>query len=128
MIKIRGLDHLVLRVVDMERSLAFYCDLLGCAIERRVPDVGLIQLRAGRSLIDLVPRRSDGPPHGGDLDHFCLRLETFDAQALTQLLTQAGVPVEAVESRYGAEGFGPSLYIKDPDGIRVELKGGPPET
>lgn len=53
MIQIREIDHLVLRVVDLQRMLRFYCDVLGCAVERRQDAIGLVQLRAGRSLLDL---------------------------------------------------------------------------
>ncbi len=128
-----GLDHLVLRVTDLQRALAFYVDGLGCAIERRQDAIGLIQLRAGNALIDLVP--VDGPlgraggaapgREGRNVDHFCLRVEPFDAVAIHAHLAAHGVAAGAVESRYGAEGLGPSIYIQDPDGNVVELKGPP---
>ncbi|SFN38409.1 VOC family protein [Dokdonella immobilis] len=133
MIHIREIDHLVLRIGDLEAMLHFYCGALGCAVERRRDDLGLIQLRAGRSLIDLVP--IDGPlgreggaaaqAQGRNLDHFCLRVEPFDEAAIRAQLHAAGVEAGAVESRYGAEGFGPSLYVTDPEGNVVELKGPP---
>ena len=134
MIRIREIDHLVLRVVDLDRMLRFYCDALGCSVERRQDEIGLVQLRAGRSLIDLVPvsgklGRAGGAapgPEGRNLDHFCLRVEPFDAVALRAHLETHGVEAGAVEARYGAEGEGPSIYLTDPEGNVVELKG-PPE-
>jgi len=133
MIRIREIDHLVLRVVDLERMLAFYRDVLGCGVERRDDSIGLIQLRAGRSLIDLVPidgelGRAGGAapdPNARNVDHYCLRVETFDEAELRRHLQQRGVAAGPVEMRYGAEGRGPSLYLSDPEGNVVELKGPP---
>jgi catechol 2,3-dioxygenase-like lactoylglutathione lyase family enzyme len=95
--------------------------------------IGLYQLRAGRSLIDLVPvdgrlgREGGAAPgrEGRNLDHFCLRIEPFDIEAIARQLDAHGIAHGPVESRYGAEGEGPSLYIKDPEGNTVELKGPP---
>ena len=133
MIHIRELDHLVLRVIDADRMLAFYRDALGCAIERRDDTIGLIQLRAGRSLIDLVPvagklgRMGGAPParEGRNLDHFCVRVEPFDEVAIRAHLERHGVAVPETASRNGAEGEGPSIYVDDPEGNVVELKGPP---
>jgi len=130
---IREIDHLVLRVVDLERMLGFYCGALGCTIERRQDEIGLVQLRAGRSLIDLVPvtgklGRAGGAapgPQARNLDHFCLRVEPFDAAEIRRHLTAHGVDAGQVEPRYGAEGEGPSIYLADPEGNVVELKGPP---
>lgn len=130
---ILGLDHLVLRVADVERALRFYCDVLGCREERRVRDIGLIQLRAGRALIDLVGIDSPlgraggaGPAaEGRNVDHFALRIEPFDEAGLRAHLEAHGIAAGEVKRRYGAEGEGPSLYIEDPDGNTVELKGPP---
>ena len=131
--RILDLDHLVLRVADLERMLRFYVDALGCRIERRRDDIGLVQLRAGGSLIDLVP--VDGPlgraggaapgPRGRNLDHFCLRIDPFDESALRDHLAAHGVAAGAVERRFGAQGEGPSIYLDDPEGNVVELKGPP---
>lgn len=133
MIQIREIDHLVLRVIDLERMLRFYCDVLGCSVERRVDDSGLVQLRAGRSLIDLVSvagrigRAGGAAPgkEGRNLDHFCLRLEPFDADEIRRQLAAHGIAAGPLASRYGAEGVGPSLYVTDPEGNVVELKGPP---
>jgi catechol 2,3-dioxygenase-like lactoylglutathione lyase family enzyme len=120
--QVLNLDHVVLRVADLERARRFYCDVLGCREERRVESIGLVQLRAGASLIDLLP--ADRPaPGAGNMDHFALRIEPFDEPALRAHLSAAGLEVGQVATRYGAEGNGPSIYIEDPDGNVVELKG-----
>lgn len=132
---IRRLDHVVLRVRDLDRALDFYCRILGCQEERRLSDLGLVQLRAGESLIDLVAvdaplgRKGGTAPsrEGRNMDHFCVRIDPFDEAALGEYLRRHGVAAGASETRYGAEGMGPSLYIEDPDGNVVELKG-PPES
>jgi glyoxylase I family protein len=117
---IRQLDHVVLRVTDMDRAIAFYCQVLGCNVERTVESIGLVQLRAGQSLIDLVPRKGDG---SGDLDHFALTIAPFEVEALKAHFSQHGITIGDVARRYGAEGYGPSIYLYDPDGNQVELKG-----
>ncbi len=128
---IRALDHLVLRVADLERSLRFYTQVLGCVEERRIEKLGLVQLRAGASLIDLVDMerplgRSGGAPPGAgrrNVDHFALALERVDEAELRAWLEANGVEPGPVYERYGAEGYGPSMYVRDPDGNVVELKG-----
>ena len=133
MISIREIDHLVLRVRDLPRMLSFYVDVLGCKVERRLDDLGLVQLRAGRSLIDLVPvdgelgRAGGAAPgaQGRNLDHFCLRIEPFDAATLREHLLAHGIDMGELRTRYGAEGNGPSIYLDDPEGNVVELKGPP---
>lgn len=132
-IRPREIDHLVLRVRDLEAMLAFYRDVLGCAVERRRDDIGLVQLRAGRSLIDLVPvdgklgRAGGAAPgsEGRNLDHLCLRVEPFDGTAIVAFLRECGATPGEIASRYGAEGEGPSIYVTDPEGNTVELKGPP---
>ena len=131
MFEILGIDHIVLRVADLDRMIAFYCDALGCHVERREDKIGLVQLRAGSSLIDLVPVDGElgrpggaAPGAGGrNLDHFCLRVGPFDADAIHAHLARHGVEAGPVKTRYGAEGTGPSIYIEDPEGNVVELKG-----
>ncbi|HKY89633.1 MAG TPA: VOC family protein [Nevskiaceae bacterium] len=131
--RVQAIDHLVLRVVDLDRMLAFYRDALGCAVERRQDAIGLVQLRAGTSLIDLVPVDGKLGAAGGaapgregrNVDHFCLRIEPFDEPALRAHLARHGVSAGDTASRYGAQGEGPSIYVEDPEGNTVELKGPP---
>ena len=132
-IRIEAIDHVVLRVRDVARLKAFYCDVLGCSVEKLQAEIGLTQLRAGRSLIDLVDvagklgRAGGGAPgtQGRNLDHFCLRLGDFDAGAIRAHLAAHGIDAGEPVGRYGAEGEGPSIYIEDPEGNVVELKAPP---
>ncbi|PLC04701.1 VOC family virulence protein [Variovorax sp. RO1] len=126
------IDHVVLRVRDAARSMAFYCDVLGCTLEKRRDDLGLVHLRAGSSLIDLVTHDGKLGSQGGALagregrnvDHLCLRIEPFDEAAIRARMARHGVPVHGeVQNNFGAEGNGPSIYLEDPDGNGVELKG-----
>lgn len=126
-----GLDHVVLRVRDLAASLRFYCEALGCREERRLEPLGLVQLRAGASLIDLVVLdsplgRLGGPgpgEHGRNVDHFALQIARFDESELRAHLEAHGIAPGEVGQRYGAQGTGPSMYVRDPDGNVVELKG-----
>ncbi len=132
-INIRLIDHVVIRVQNLVRMMGFYCDVLGCRLERGPGKSGLAQLRAGDSLIDLVDaagplgRQGGGRPHhdGGNMDHVCLQVQPWDADAISNHLKKHDVEVGDVVTRYGALGSGPSLYIKDPEGNGVELKGTP---
>ena len=125
-----GIDHIVLRVADLDRMLAFYRGVLGCAVDKEQPELGLTQLRAGRSIIDLVTldgeigRKGGAGPgvEGRNLDHFCLTIAPYDETALIPSLAERGVEVLEAGLRYGAEGEGPSLYVRDPEGNLVELK------
>lgn len=130
--RVLGIDHVVLRVSDLERMVRFYCDVLGCLMERRSSDeLGLVQLRAGRSLIDLVAAdgalgRQDGSPPGGagrNLHHFCVRVHPFAEEMIRERLARHGVTCGPLGMHYGAEGMGPALYLEDPEGNIVELKG-----
>jgi len=130
-LQLLGLDHVVLRVRDLDAALAFYVGVLGCSLERRQDEIGLVQLRAGAALIDLLPldgklgrAGGSGPgAEGRNMDHFALRVGIFDEARLRLALEAAGVEVGEYGQRYGAEGEGPSLYLRDPDGNGVELKG-----
>ncbi|HAS8110915.1 TPA: VOC family protein [Vibrio vulnificus] len=129
-IQLQAIDHIVLRVVDLPKMLAFYCDILGCIVEREVAEFGLTQLRAGSALIDLVTVDSKLGQQGGrapeqegrNLDHFCLQIIPKDEQEILDFLTLHGVQVEDFANRYGAQGFGRSIYLSDPEGNTVELK------
>jgi len=132
-IRIREIDHIVLRVTDLDAMLRFYADVLGCVVERRQDAIGLVQLRAGRSMLDLVPvdgklgAMGGAPPgrEGRNLDHFCFRVEPFDETAIRATLAAHGIEAGPTAPRFGAEGEGPSIYITDPEGNTVELKGPP---
>lgn len=127
------IDHVVLRVRDAVAMTDFYCRVLGCAVERRQDAIGLVQLRAGDALIDLVPvdgklgRMGGAAPgsEGRNLDHLCLRVDPFDRERIVAHLQAHGARVAEFGSRYGAEGEGPSQYLFDPEGNMVELKGPP---
>jgi catechol 2,3-dioxygenase-like lactoylglutathione lyase family enzyme len=133
MIHIREIDHIVLRVAKLDPMLHFYGTVLGCPVERRQDEIGLVQLRAGASMIDLVlvdgklGRMGGAAPGvgGRNMDHFCLRIEPFDETAIREHLEAHCFAGGPVESRYGAEGEGPSIYLTDPEGNVVELKGPP---
>ena len=131
--ELRAIDHVVLRIADLKKSLAFYGDVLGCSIDNRQDAIGLVQLRAGRSLIDLTPldgalgRMGGAAPakEGRNVDHFALQIAPFDETAIRAHLAHHGVEIVQAGQRYGAEGNGPSIYVTDPDGNVVELKGPP---
>ncbi|MBH2797826.1 VOC family protein [Serratia marcescens] len=128
---LQRLDHVVLRVRDMQNSLRFYTQIVGCDIAKQRPDLGLVHLRAGASMIDLVDingvlgKKGGAAPdrHRQNVDHVCLRIDPFNEDELLAYLRAQGIGVDPAESRYGAEGDGPSIYFSDPDGNRVELKG-----
>lgn len=126
-----GLDHVVFRTADPAGMLRFYQDVLGCPLERRQDELGLVQLRVGRSLIDLVDvagplgRAGGAAPgaEGRNVDHICLGIRPFEDNRLRAHLALHGVAIIAAGSRYGAEGEGQAIYIRDPDGNAIELKG-----
>jgi len=130
-IAVQGFDHIVLRVRDKARMLAFYCDVLGLTVDRDRPDIGLTHIRCGPQMIDLVTL--DGPlgrtggaapgAEGRNLDHFALQVRPFDAPAIKAHLAAHGVAVADEGARYGADGDGWSIYLQDPEGNTVELKG-----
>lgn len=132
MIQIKKIDHLVLRSDNVAGMVRFYHEVFGCEVERELPAVGLTQLRAGNALIDIVAVNSElgraggAPPGptGNNLDHFCLELEAIGERELREWLEARGVECGPFQTRYGAGGFGPSIYIRDPDGNTVELRPG----
>jgi catechol 2,3-dioxygenase-like lactoylglutathione lyase family enzyme len=130
MINIKAIDHVVFRVVDLDKVARFYIDVLGARWEKKQEEIGLYQLRAGASLIDLVPVDGKLGSVGGaapgesgrNVDHVCFRVRPWDGSAIVEHLRAHGIEGEIV-SRYGAEGDGPSIYLADPEGIVLELKG-----
>lgn len=128
-----GLDHVVLRVSNLTAVKRFYESVLGCVLEREEPCIGLYQLRAGRSLIDLVTvsgklgAAGGRPPasDGRNMDHLAIAIAPFDEDVIRSHLAAFAIPIDEAGVRYGAEGEGPSIYIRDPEGNRVELKGPP---
>mgnify|MGYP001554118740 FL=1 len=130
---LKQIDHVVLRIRDLDASLAFYRDVLGCTLDKVQDKIGLWQVRAGTSLIDLVPLSGAlgsiggaGPgKEGRNLDHFALQIAPFDEAAIRAHLAAHNVTITDSGRRYGAEGDGPSIYVLDPDGNSVELKGPP---
>src|SRR5947199_2653286 len=129
--RILGIDHVVLRAADPDALERFYVDVLGCTVEKRQPAIALTQLRAGRTLIDIVPAGQAGPAageqtgRGANLDHLCLRIEPFHAAAIRAHFKPQGHDSGEEKSRFGADGQGPSLYPTDPEGNAAELKGPP---
>ena len=117
------LDHVVLVVSDLQRAENFYTQLLGVQVERRLEKPKLVQLRVGESLLDLV----SGSPHPTqpNMAHYCFRIDPFDPVAITAHLSRLGIAVATSGERYGADGHGPSIYLRDPDGNELELKGPP---
>ncbi len=131
MIEIAGIDHIVLRTTKLKDMLEFYCNVLGCTVERETTvETGLTQLRAGSALIDLVTVDSDLGRMGGgaptesenNLDHFCLQLKPISDIEIEKHLSEHGINEGSFHERYGAQGVGKSIYIKDPEGNTVELR------
>jgi len=120
MLKLRGIDHVVLRVKDIDAMRRFYCDVLGAGHVAYRPEFRMSHLRAGNAMIDLVEA---DPGQGCNMDHLCLRVEPFDQDAIVAHLKKHHVAVGKITSRFGAEGNGVSIYLTDPEGNTVELKG-----
>ena len=131
MLTIRGIDHVVLRVRDIERMRKFYCEVLGASHVAYRPEFGMSHLRAGAAMIDLVEvggplgKTGGAAPgrEGRNMDHLCLRIEPFDEKKILSFLEANGVAVGDIRNRFGAEGNGTSIYLTDPEGNTVELKG-----
>ena len=131
---IQKLDHVVFRVRDLAQSIAFYRQVFGCEVVKERIDLGLVHLRAGLSMIDLISidgtlgKRGGAAPNsdGRNVDHICLHIDPFDQDALQQHLQRCGITANGpVAVNFGAAGDGPSLYIRDLDGNVIELKGYP---
>ena len=136
-IPLMGIDHVVIRVRDLEPMLAFYTEVLGCEVAKHNAPLDLWHLRAGNALIDLVPvngvlGRSGGasgdtkPPaaSGRNVDHVAFKVQPFDPPALLSHLQSHGIDAKAtLQSRFGTDGDGPSIQFTDPEGNGIELKG-----
>lgn len=129
--RVAGIDHVVIRCRNLDEMIRFYRDVLGCAVEREVERLGMVHLRAGSALIDLVSvdgeigRKGGVAPgaEGRNMDHFCLWIDPFDPDAVRRHFEALGIDVDAPRDRFGARGTGPSVYVRDPEGNTVELKG-----
>jgi len=133
MLNIVALDHVVFRVRDVPAMLRFYERVLGARLERTLEELGLYQLRTGSALIDLVDvngklgREGGAGPgaEGRNVDHVCLQVLPWNGEAILAHLAAHGIAQARISTRYGAQGFGPSIYIADPEGNTIELKGPP---
>lgn len=130
MITPKGIDHIVLRTERYQELIDFYCHVLGCSLERTNDRLGLTHLRAGAALIDIVDVNGElgvlggGAPDetGNNVDHFCLQIAPVAEQELQAYLKRCGVLCDEFKDRYGAQGIGRSLYIKDLVGNNLELR------
>jgi len=126
---LEGIDHVVLLVRDMAEAQRFYEQVVGCTIDRALPEYGMLQLRTGASLIDLVDIGSaEGDwarpevEGGRNLDHVCIATGPCEEQAMRAHLSRHGIAILEEGIRYGAKGNGFSFYIADPSGNQIELK------
>lgn len=131
MIELACIDHIVLRTTKPNEMLNFYCEVLGCKVERETShEIGITQLRAGSALIDLVRvdskigKLGGGPPSKteNNVDHFCLQLKKISEEEIKSHLESHSISIGDFSDRYGAQGTGRSVYIKDPEGNTVELR------
>lgn len=120
--QIGAIDHVVIMARDMAKAVAFWRDVMGVREERRIDEIGLIQMRAGASLIDLVPRKDDDRG-GRNMEHICLTITPWDEADIRAHLARYGIEPDDTAERYGAGGYGPSIYLQDPDGNTIEIKG-----
>ena len=128
--RLGGVDHVVIRAKDIDAMLGFYRDLLGCRVAKHNEPLGLWHLDAGGSMIDLVDMNgklgaAGGPPPGPgrNVDHIAIKVEPFDAEAIRAYFTASGVEPDQAAVCFGADGDGPSIYMRDPEGNGVELRG-----
>lgn len=121
--QVLGLDHVVLRVKSLERSIDFFRAVLGARVERELQLPRIVQMRIGDSLLDLVPGRRRKADADHNLDHFAVRVADLDRAALSRRLAPWGIQPGEPAERYGAQGYGLSIYFTDPDGNMIEFKG-----
>jgi len=127
---LEGLDHVVLLVDDIAAARDFYCGVIGCTVEGALPQYGMLQLRAGAALIDLVDISGEEgawgrpPVEGGrNMDHVCIATGPWEEAALRAHLAAHDIEIVEEGIRTGARGDGLSFYIRDPAGNTIELKG-----
>jgi len=130
---LEGIDHVLLLVSGMREALRFYCDVLGCHIEGELPEFGMVQLRAGVALIDLVDVGVTAGQWarptitgGRNVDHVCIAIAACDEQQLRRHLASHAVEIVEEGLHKGARGDSLSIYFRDPSGNTIELKGPPP--
>ena len=129
--ELKGIDHVVIRVRQLAPMLHFYCDILGAVLKKQNPEIGLYHLAVGSSLIDLMPTdgklviKGGSPPskEGHNVDHIAIKITSFVEKKIRTYLVKHGIKLDAAVNRFGAEGDGPSIYIKDPENNGIELKG-----
>jgi len=123
---VERIDHVVLRVRNLDGMVRFYEQALGFKVERTIDRLKLVQMRAGASMLDLIEHERPAnllAGDGGNMDHLAFRVEPFDRDAIAAKLEPLGATVGEAVQRYGAEGNGPSVYFHDPEGNQIELKG-----
>lgn len=127
---LEGIDHVVLLVDGMAEAEHFYREVIGCTLERALPQYGMLQLRAGAALIDLVDIAAEQgawarpePPGGRNMDHVCLATGPWEQEAMRAHLAAHRVEIVEEGVRGGARGDGYSFYVRDPAGNTLELKG-----
>lgn len=127
-----GLDHVVILVTDMQKALDFYQGILGLPHGYAFPDIAMEQLWVGTELLVLIdistPKGAGAiPPVSGgrNMDHFCISLVPYDKDALRAYLVDQGVEIVNEAFHSGARGMGEAIYVLDPFGNKVELKGPP---
>ena len=131
--KLKGLDHVVIRCTDLASMKHFYCDVLGGTIQEEDTEIGLYQVRVGDHIVDLMPvdepsgRKGGSAPgkDGHNMDHFAIQVEPYDDNTIREYLSDQSVELGSTIIRGGAEGEGPGIHLKDPEGNTVELKGPP---
>lgn len=122
MFTVKSIDHIVLKTNQSTKMLNFYCTILGGTVEREVQSLRLTQVRLGDNLIDVVEVEHPLDLHHQNLDHVCLRVTPFDLEGLKKYFAQHDIKITEEGMRYGAQGMGYSIYIKDPQGTGVELR------
>ncbi len=125
--RVIGLDHIVVNVKDVDQAIDFYGGVLGMEVLReeqfRKGEVGFVSVRAsGGTIVDLRPNEQT-PGGPVNIDHFCLAVEASNMEALLAELSNKGVEIAGpVGNRWGAQGDGPSFFIRSPEGNRIEIK------